>query len=212
MLLLLRLISATLVAATLADDARRHHGRRFYRKKRRMLLVADEDFFFDGGSAPIIMNEKRNVPAVRVLNPKRASPNVVSSSLKAPESGNKVIECDPRADDTQPDVGILACAKGSQCVQSDESALGGVCTFLTQQRMLDESSYGFAEYCANNSGQGADSTFESCDCSHLVNGIGPVSCTIYSRYCFDVAENYCTAFSYEGEVRFENDDFSYRHA
>ena len=133
----------------------------------------------------------------------RMSPNVVASSSKAPESG-KSIECDPRrADDAKPDVGILAsCAKGSQCVQSNESALGGVCRLSAQQRLLDQGFGGYAEYfCDDNSGQqSVQSPFESCDCSQLVNGVGPLNCTVYSRYCFDVDEKYCSSVTFEGEV------------
>lgn len=201
MLLLLRLISANLVAALPFDETRRHHhGRRsLHRKKRRSF--AYEDLFF--GAAPSgarsLAIKKRNSHPVQMLNPKRLSHNVVASSSKPSKSnGVKSIECDPQAG-AKPDVGILSCAKGSHCVPSDESALGGICTFVTkQQRLLQGGSAFFEEYCT-----GKENYYvESCDCSELVNGIGPVSCTIESRFCYDVAENYCSSLTAEGEVSF----------
>lgn len=199
--LFLRFISASLVVALPFDDTRwrhQHHGRSLYRKKRRA-FADEENLFLDGSHHAVITNNnKRNVQVVHM------SQNVVASSSKAPESGGKSIECDPRTDDAKPDVGILACAKGFQCVQSNESALGGVCRVSAQQRLLDQSFGGYAEYfCGDNSGQqGVQSpSFESCDCSQLVNGVGPFNCTVYSRYCFDVDEKYCASVTSEGEVR-----------
>jgi hypothetical protein len=199
--LFLRFISASLVVALPFDDTRwrhQHHGRSLYRKKRRA-FADEENLFLDGSHHAVITNNnKRNVQVVHM------SQTVVASSSKAPESGGKSIECDPRTDDAKPDVGILACAKGFQCVQSNESALGGVCRVSAQQqRLLDQSFGGYAEYfCGDNSGQqGVQSPYESCDCSQLVNGVGPFNCTVYSRYCFDVDEKYCASVTSEGEIK-----------
>jgi hypothetical protein len=207
--LFLRFISATLVVALPFDDTRwryhHHHGRSLYRKKRRAFADEENLFFFDGSHHAVITNNNNNKRNVQVV---QMSPNVGASSSKAPPESGKSIECDPRrADDAKPDVGILAsCAKGSECVQSNESALGGVCRLSAQQRLLDQGFGGYAEYfCDDNSGQqGVQSPFESCDCSQLVNGVGPFNCTVYSRYCFDVDEKYCSSVTLEGEVRPES--------
>lgn len=202
MMTLLRLTGAVFVAALPIDDSRLRVLRLKQRKKHRFADKEEALLFFD-----LLENQKNDAQVIKPFNRnyKEASRNTVSSMKMSEKSGEKTIECNPRAD-TQPDVGILSCGADSYCVESKDSALGGVCSYLTKQRGLDQNqSLGFAIFAYICSGYVTveDFGFKSCDCSQLVDGVGPISCNIYDRYCFDVAENYCASVTVGGEVSFD---------
>lgn len=61
-----------------------------------------------------------------------------------------------------------------------------------------QGSLSFADVCSGVE----EADFESCDCSQIVGGVGPFSCTLLYWGCFNVTENYCACVTYEGEVSF----------
>jgi len=193
--MLVRLVSSALIALLVrpVDSFKATPASELARRRKKHLFTHEEDGEAFFGFTKQKHGDRGVLERKHVV--KEASHYSVSLAVTTKESSDETIECDPRADG-KPDVGILSCGTGSRCVEREGSALGGICAFMPKQRSLYPI-IRFSDICS-----GIYETEYDCDCSQLVNGVGPVLCIRSERYCFDVAENYCASLTYEGVVSF----------
>lgn len=140
-------------------------------------------------------------------NKRRLEGSLTNSEL------NSGVECDPK---TFADVGILSCGNGEYCMESENSALGGVCVDTNVQKHRGLQTNSWEAYC--NGTAAADNDYISeCDCEQFDQNIetGSIHCVIFTEdnpYCFSYVgcNNTCASADLELNV-FPDGNYSYAY-